>query len=203
MVRLPLRLRQPIPLLALLASLVLAPAAAAADRKTDTSTFAPASFSGVTSDPCIRAEVDLDAYRFAEIPGSGTLTTQVVLFIDLFDTCESVPLASLSGRGGGQFELRHAKNGKSARLSGTVAACDAACQLIRIDLSYRCIAPRERTRSRFRAPDGSFRFTTRSVTCDAQATGSVRDLDSNIELAPAPSVSATIGSSVTRSVQRD
>lgn len=203
MLRLPLRLRRPIPLLAFVGSLALAPGAAAADRTTDTSTFALANFSGMTSNSCIRAEVDLDAYRFPEIPGSGTLTTQGFLFIDLFDTCQSVRLSSLSGQGGGRLELRHAKNGKSARLSGTIDACDAACYPIRIDLTYRCIGPRERTRSRFRAPDGLLRITTRSVTCNAVATGNVRDLSSNIELAPAPSVFAMIGSSVTRTVQRD
>jgi hypothetical protein len=212
MLRPPRRLHLSIVLLALVASLALAPVAVAAERTTDTETFALAEFSGPTSDPRICAEIDLDAYRRPEIPGTAP-TTQVVLNGRLFDCDEGPGLrwVSLFGQGGGGFTFLLAKNGKSARLSGTlpVQECDeevgqepsCVTNQVQIDLTYRCIAPLERTQSRSRAPDGSFQTTTRSVTCDAEATGSI--LNRDINLTPAPSDSATIGTIVTRTVRRD
>jgi hypothetical protein len=224
MLRPPTRLRPSILLLALVASLALAPVAVAAERTTDTSTSALANFLGRTSDPRICADVDIDASRFSEIPGSGTLTTMVFLTIRLFEAgprgrCgqpPSVPLRSLSGMaGGGAVQFRVAKDGRTARLSGTIPVVEDDFetgevfpdQQVQVNLAYRCIERQERTRQNSRAPDGSIGTTTETVTCDAEATGSIRSRDPETrkqrQFVTGPSVFAMIIRTVTRTVQRD
>jgi hypothetical protein len=214
MLRPPRRLRLSTPLLALVASLALAPGAAAA-QTTDTSAFTNALFVGRTSEPGLCAEVDIDASRFPETPGS--LTTRVFLSIRLFEAdsdgqCGAPSptlVGSLSGEaGGGAVRFRVAKNGRTASLSGTIPVTEDDFETgeffsnqVQVNLSYRCIEPQQRTRQRFRSPDGSVRTTTESVTCDAVATGSVRSRDPETgkqrQFVRGPSVSATIGLTTT------
>jgi hypothetical protein len=214
MVRPPSRLRPSILLLALTASLAVAPVAAA--QTTDTSTFALANFLGKTSDPRVCADIDIDASRFPEIPGSGSLTTMVFLNIRLFECGESPdnPLGALSGQGGGGFTLRHAKNGKSAHLSGTLTVVEDDFETgqffpnqVRINLAYHCVSRQARAASHVRASGGSSRATIESFTCDAVATGSIRSPDPETgrqrQFVTGPSVFAMIGRTVTQTVQRD
>jgi hypothetical protein len=227
MLRPPRRLRPSIPLLALVASLALAPDAAAA-QTTDTSTFTNTLFVGRTSEPGLCAKVDIDASRSPEVP--GTLTTRVFLSILVFEAdrggqCGAPPddpaefLRSLAGQaGGGAVQFRVAKNVKTASLSSTIQVTEDifepeptpdrfSSNQVQVNLSYRCVERQERTRQRSRSPDGSFRTTTESVTCDAVATGSVRSPDPDTgqmrEFVLEPSDSATIGRTVTRTVQRN
>jgi hypothetical protein len=186
--------------------LVLVPPASFADDAIESETQSVsvgATFSGPTSDPngCIYADVDLFASETSseQAPEPPAETKEITVRTSVYDVCTGRQYVSWVTQSPQEtFDIEAWNNDKTARLVGTIGVCAASCTLLDIDLTFNCIGPADRAKSKFEFP--GFSAKTKQTFCEAVAEGTVFDTEQfELDYVTTPSVSAEIGTATATS----
>jgi hypothetical protein len=191
-------------------SLALVPPASFADDATESESrgvSVGATFSGPTSDPdgCLYADVDLFASETATAQGAEppTESREIVTFVRLYEVaaapmCENREIVSLfTPFPNENFDIEASANDKTARLIGRIAVCAAACKALDIDLTFTCVGPADRAKSKFEFGETSGKL--KGTFCDAVAEGTVYEgEDFEADLVTTPSLTAEIGTNLAK-----